>query len=50
MNSDTVLVGDFNLDYIKKFVVDYMHRHLFDDLETLVQENNLIQTLPLGHV
>ena len=38
-------LGDFNLDYSKKYDVVYVHQHIFDNLEVMIQEKELIQLI-----
>ena len=33
MTHETIIVGDFNIDYNKKYSVDYIHRRLFEDFD-----------------
>ena len=40
---NTVVLGDFNLDYKKKYQHDYTHHVLFQDFEEHLSEKNLIQ-------
>ena len=42
-NPQTIIVGDLNLDYNKRFDVQYSHKHYFKILEELIDEKNLIQ-------
>ena len=42
---NTILLGDFNLDYKKQFDVNYGHKLLFDDFDTYMSEFNLIQLI-----
>ena len=42
---NTILLGDFNLDYSKQYDVNYAHRLLFGDLETYMSDFNLIQLI-----
>ena len=39
----TIVLGDINLDYLKKHCINYSNRHLFEDLEETLSELNLIQ-------
>ena len=40
---NTVLLGDFNLDFEKQFPIDYPHARLFTELNLLLSDHNLIQ-------
>ena len=42
-SSDTILVGDFNLDYNKKFDVNYCNANLFVKFEEHLGDLNLLQ-------
>ena len=42
-NPQTILIGDFNLDYNKKYDVQYSHKHYFNKLDELIDAKNLIQ-------
>ena len=42
-NSNTIIVGDLNLDYNRKHDVTYSHYNYFTAMETLVEKFNLIQ-------
>jgi len=41
----TILVGDFNVDYLKKFDVDYVHRNLFADFDEALSDFGLEQMI-----
>ena len=41
----TILLGDFNLDYLKKDCVNYSKASLFEDLEEKLSDLNLIQVV-----
>ena len=45
MNSNTILVGDFNIDYFKKFDVDYVHKNLFRDFDESLSDFGLAQLI-----
>ena len=40
---NTIVLGDFNLDFKKKYQHDYAHHVLFQDFEEHLSEKNLIQ-------
>ena len=42
-NSNTVLMGDFNLDYNKRFDVNYQRENLFELFENKLGDLNLLQ-------
>ena len=42
-NGNTIIIGDFNLDFNKKNDVNYSHKHYFDALETIIEKFNLAQ-------
>ena len=44
-NSNTIIMGDFNLDYNKKNDVTYSHRNYFIELEPLLESFGLIQII-----
>ena len=44
-NRVLILAGDFNLDDSKRYALDYRHRSLFEPLNTLCDNHNLIQML-----
>ena len=33
MTRKTIILGDFNLDYLMKFDVNYARKHMFEDFE-----------------
>ena len=43
INANTILVGDFNLDFAKRFDITYSDKHYFLALETLLSQHSLIQ-------
>ena len=43
LTNETVLIGDFNLDYCKRFDITYSHRNLFEDFEEVLSDENLVQ-------
>ena len=40
-----MLLGDFNLNYVKKNDVNYSHVRYFDDFDELLGDNNLVQII-----
>ena len=42
-NPQTIILGDFNLDYNKQFDLHYSHKHYFVLLNSLINEKNLYQ-------
>ena len=42
-NPQTIIIGDFNLDFNKKYDVQYSHKHYFNILDVLINEKNLMQ-------
>ena len=40
---ETILLGDFNLDFHKKHCINYANRNLFDNFDDLLSDLNLIQ-------
>ena len=38
----TKLLGDFNLDFLKKHCINYANRNLFDDFDDVLSDLNLI--------
>ena len=45
MTSDTILLGDFNIDFNKKFSVDYGRRGLFEDFDDALSNFGLEQLI-----
>jgi hypothetical protein len=45
MNLSTILVGDFNIDYNKKFDVNYVHKNLFADFDETLSNFGLAQLI-----
>ena len=43
MTNNTVFLGDFNLDYSKKFDITYCNKHLFDCFDTALSHFGLFQ-------
>jgi hypothetical protein len=43
MNSNTILLGDFNLDWYKKGVHGYQFRNYFNDMENILSESCIVQ-------
>ena len=39
----TILLGDFNLDFLKKHCINYANRNLLDDFDDVLSDLNLIQ-------
>ena len=46
-NHDSVLIGDLNLDYNKRFDVNYSRENLFELFDNKLGELNLIQIVNL---
>ena len=44
-NKNCMLLGDFNLNYVKKNDVNYSHVRYFDDFDELLGDNNLVQII-----
>ena len=42
-NQNSIIIGDFNLDYSKKFDISYSHKHYLTALEDVLSEQGLIQ-------
>ena len=42
-NQNSIIIGDFNLDYSKKYDISYSHKHYFTALEDALSGQNLIQ-------
>ena len=42
-NPNSIIIGDFNLDYSKKFDISYSHKHYFTALEDTLSNQSLIQ-------
>ena len=42
-NPNSIIIGDFNLDYSKKFDISYSYKHYFTALEDVLSEHGLIQ-------
>ena len=45
LTQKSLLIGDFNLDYRKKFDVDYAHKNLFSDFDEELSSSNLVQMI-----
>ena len=45
LTQKSLLVGDFNLDYRKKYDVDYAHKNLFSDFDEELSSSNLVQMI-----
>ena len=43
ITANTILLGDFNLDWSKHHSEDYSHKNYFNDMDTKLGANNLIQ-------
>ena len=43
MTRKTIIQGDFNLEYLKKYDVNYAHKHMFADFENEMSNFNLVQ-------
>ena len=43
ITANTILPGDFNLDWSKHHSEDYSHKNYFNDMDTKLGANNLIQ-------
>ena len=39
----TIILGDFNLDYLKKYDVNYARKNMFEDFENEMSDFNLVQ-------
>ena len=66
MTNETIILGDFNIDFRKRYMVDYVSRYLFEDfddalsnfgLEQLVNfvtwsrlVNNVLKSSTLDHI
>ena len=45
MTNETLLMGDFNIDFNKRYVVDYVHRFLFEDFDVALSNFGLEQLI-----
>ncbi len=43
VTNNTIILGDFNIDYSKKFDTSYTNKHLFNDFETSLSHFGLYQ-------
>ena len=43
MTRETIILGDFNIHFAKKYAVDYFHRGLFDDFDAALSNFGLEQ-------
>ena len=43
LTNNTIVMGDFNLDYKKNFVVNYAHSNLFEDFNEILSDEFLVQ-------
>ena len=43
MTNDTILLGDFNMDYSKQYDMQYAHRNLFSDFDEVMSDEFLVQ-------
>ena len=43
--SETIVLGDFNMDYNKLNDVNYSHANLFNDFNEVLSEKNLVQII-----
>ena len=50
MTSDTVLLGDFNLDYKRIYVDNYAHKNLFSDFDYELSIFNLVQKIKFSNL
>ena len=45
ITKNTILLGDFNLDFSKRYNVNYSHKHYFENLNVAFEPHNLIQII-----
>ena len=45
MTNETLIMGDFNIDFNKRYALDYVHRHLFEDLDVALSNFGLEQLI-----
>ena len=45
MKNETLIMGDFNIDFNKRYAVDYVHRCLFDDFDVALSNFGLEQLI-----
>ena len=43
MTENTILLGDFNIDFEKKYLVNYVHRGLFEDFDEHLSTFGMVQ-------
>ena len=43
MSKNTIFLGDFNIDYAKKFDITYSNKHLFDSFDNILSHLGLFQ-------
>ena len=45
ITANTLLLGDFNLDWAKKHLDDYSHKNYFEDMDTRLDQFDLVQVV-----
>ena len=45
MTNETLIMGDFNINFNKRYAVDYVHRCLFDDFDVALSNFGLEQLI-----